>query len=288
MIYKHRVSQLIRMRTSHRSYTKKIIHQETQRLIDEFLSNLGRGPFQSQTHFEMIGATANGLDRLKSLSTYGMIRNPRGFIVGRVKQSDNDLEDFGYLMEKIVLFLTDLGLGTCWLGGTFKKTNFTDRIAVGPGEFIPAVASIGYMAHHRTPLDTTIRLAAGSKRRKDWRALFFMNDMDTPLSKEQAGKYAEPLEMVRLGPSASNRQPWRIILKNNRIHFLLYHSKGYTRNLKMFKLNDLQRIDMGIAMCHFELTALEEGFQGAWEVNRPSDIEIQNNLIYIVSWKDQS
>ena len=32
---------------------------------------------------------------------------------------------------------------------------------------------------------------------------------------------------------------------------------------------DLQRVDMGIAMCHFELAARERGLAGRWVVEQP-------------------
>lgn len=34
-----------------------------------------------------------------------------------------------------------------------------------------------------------------------------------PLEKEEAGNYEAALEMVRIAPSASNKQPWRILKK---------------------------------------------------------------------------
>jgi hypothetical protein len=47
---------------------------------------------------------------------------------------------------------------------------------------------------------------------------------------------------------------------------------------------DLQRMDMGIAMCHFELTAREQGLHGHWETLAPA-IENSDELTeYTVSW----
>ena len=68
--------------------------------------------------------------------------------------------------------------------------------------------------------------------------------------------------MVRLAPSASNRQPWRIIAGRSRkdFHFFLERTPGYNNN--RFVKSDLQRVDMGIAMCHFELAMKESGFNG--------------------------
>ena len=68
---------------------------------------------------------------------------------------------------------------------------------------------------------------------------------------------------VRQGPSASNKQPWRILKSADRFHLYLQRTRGY-RNVftRMAQVDDMQRIDMGIAMCHFELTARELGLSG--------------------------
>ncbi|MGB4438289.1 MAG: nitroreductase family protein [Sedimentibacter sp.] len=62
-------------------------------------------------------------------------------------------------------------------------------------------------------------------------------------SSEKLGTYGVPIEMVRLGPSASNKQPWRIIKDKNSYHFYLCRTKGYG------SVNfDVQKNDLGIAM----------------------------------------
>ena len=46
----------------------------------------------------------------------------------------------------------------------------------------------------------------------------------------------------------------------------------------------LQRVDLGIAMCHFELTARELGFAGRWAVQDPDIAKPDDRTEYIVSW----
>jgi len=89
--------------------------------------------------------------------------------------------------------------------------------------------------------------------------------------------------MLRLGPSASNRQPWRVVKEPGRDIFHLYvrRSKGYD---KLIKAVDLQRLDMGIAMSHFELTARELGLGGRWEKASPSLSPLPERTEYVRSW----
>lgn len=88
--------------------------------------------------------------------------------------------------------------------------------------------------------------------------------------------------MLRLAPSASNKQPWQIIKDGSSFHFHLEESKLYRMILKY----NLQRLDMGIAMCHFELTVNQLGLKGKWKKeNQVLDINNKkSNIKYIVSW----
>jgi len=55
----------------------------------------------------------------------------------------------------------------------------------------------------------------------------FDSYFETPLTKTKANKYTPVLEMVRLSPSASNKQRWRLVLEGNCIHFFLQRTRGY-------------------------------------------------------------
>jgi nitroreductase len=123
-------------------------------------------------------------------------------------------------------------------------------------------------------------LSAGAKNRKKPEELFFDQAIGTPLDLASCGEYAKVLGAVRKAPSASNKQPWRIIRdKENTFHLFMKENSFYNNLLKDVKI---QNIDMGIAMCHFDLAAKELGLDGAWEIKAPS-LESEN-LKYIVSW----
>ena len=47
---------------------------------------------------------------------------------------------------------------------------------------------------------------------------------------------------------------------------------------------DVQRLDMGIAMCHFELSAMELGLKGKWSVAEPALEKPDKHTEYTVSW----
>jgi len=189
-------------------------------------------------------------------------------------------------VERIILRATDLGLGTCWLGGTFTKSRFAKNIRVTSNESVPAVVSVGYAAEKPRGLDAMIRRGAGADARLPWEKLFLDSTFGVPISAESAGEYATPLEMVRLAPSASNRQPWRIIREGNAWHFYLQRTPGYREGglMRLMRIADMQRIDMGIAMSHFELTASELGLTGGWQVDEPTIARPDDLTEYTASW----
>ena len=236
--------------------------------------------------FQLVAATEKDRSDLKSLGTYGFIRGATAFIVGAVEPAEMDLEHFGYSMEKAILFATDLGLGTCWLGGTFTRSTFARKTGLKDHETIPAVTATGLMDDPEQARRGWIRQFARGQQRHPWETLFFKDQFALPLSQDDAGDFAAALEMVRLAPSASNHQPWRIIKNKDHWHFYLRRTPGYREGFfqRLLRVADLQRVDMGIAMCHFELTARELNLPGEWAIKEPG-IEPPDELTeYCISW----
>lgn len=285
MLYNKPITEIIRQRFSCRKYLEKPIAEDKRQQLSTFIFSAGRGPFGTPVRFELVAATEKDRKSLKGLGTYGVIRGAAGFIVGAVRHSEKNLEDYGYVMEKIILCATDIGLGTCWLGGTFTKSGFAKKISATDGERVPAVTSIGYIAS-KDGFEGRMRQFVGADNRLPWENLFFREKFGIPLSPDEAGAYRVPLEMVRIGPSASNKQPWRIVREGNAWHFYIQRTKGYGNSFtfRLLGLADLQRVDMGIAMSHFELIAGELGLKGTWAVREPDIAKPDSLTEYTVSW----
>ncbi len=273
------VIELIKKRSSWRTYNGLEIEDDKKAKLSNFISSLDDASFGTTVRIHLIDAEL--LKKGKVPGTYGFIKGAKSFLVGEVKRGKMNLEDFGYLFELAILYATELGLGTCWMAGTFNRTSFAEKINLTDDFFLPAISPVGYSLDKRHSVDTVTRFIAGSKRRKPWRDLFFNADFNTPLDNSEAGDYSTPIEMVRIAPSASNRQPWRIIKDRDNFHFFLHHNSGYD---KMLKGSDIQRLDMGIAMCHFEQTAIELGLQGKWEIRDDNFDPLPGRTEYIVSW----
>lgn len=273
------VTELIRVRSSWRSYDTRQIPEDLKALLEEALTSSPKGPFGNEVRLSLLERLYQQDDKPRKLGTYGVIKGAQNYLAGVVTDGEQALEDYGYVFEWLVLHATGLGLATCWMGGTFHRDSFGKALQIGSGEVVPAVSPVGYARGKRSVVDSVFRWVAASKKRKPWSELFFDRTFDSPLSSGGGGEYSDALEMVRLGPSASNKQPWRVVHDDSGFHFYIQRTKGYQRHFA----TDLQRIDMGIGMCHFELSAAERGLSGEWRM-APPDLTPPDRTSYLVSW----
>ncbi|NLD50619.1 MAG: nitroreductase, partial [Clostridiaceae bacterium] len=208
------IEEIIRLRTSIRTYRNQPLTEEVRKELDGYCKEL-KGPFGIKTRLKLVDCEDVMKESNIKLGTYGIIKGATTYIVAVAKKGGKDLEEIGYILEKLILYATSLGLGTCWLGGSFNRSSFSRAIDIKESESIIAVTPVGYPADSKRLIDSVMRRVAGSDSRKNWNELFFDGFFGNVLDKQKAGHYAVPLEMVRLAPSASNKQPWRVVVEEN-------------------------------------------------------------------------
>ncbi|MDF2935980.1 MAG: nitroreductase [Paenibacillaceae bacterium] len=272
---------VIRKRVSVRNYAARPVSEEDYETITQYLAEASRltGPFGGTTRVELVKVTGAVSEKGIKLGTYGMIKNPQAYLVGVIPKDDKlALLDFGYAFEKLILLLTDMGIGTCWMGGTFNRNSFGREINLSDKETIPCVTPIGYPQGKEGLLRSAMRTLVKADNKKGWSELFCDGAFGRPLEEKDAGRFAVPIEMVRLGPSASNKQPWRLVLAEDRsaAHLYLAHTPNYSEVM--------QRTDMGIAMSHFELGCRAAGVDGGWVQRDPGLPLPDDRTEYMASW----
>jgi nitroreductase len=276
--------ETMKKRQSIRTFATGNIKDIHFKKIQNYLKNEQNlvGPFGSKGRIEFIPVTNNVSDKGIKLGTYGFIKNPQGYLVGISENSKYSLVEFAYTFQKLVILLTQMNIGTCWMGGTFNRNSFEQEIQLGEGEFIPCITPIGYPNQKQRVFDKALRYVVKADNKKPWDKLFFDSSFDVPLNKENIGRLETPIEMVRLGPSASNKQPWRLLLSSDRkfCHFYIEHTPNYSSKLGY----DMQLLDMGIAMGQFELACKEVEIDGSWVLENPTIPLPNEHIEYIVSW----
>lgn len=272
------LEETVRKRRSVRSYENRPLSQADKEYLLSFIEELLKEetPFPAKIHIRLLEAKS-GTDTEK-LGTYGVIRGAKAFLCVTAENTETAPEAVGFTFEKLVLTVTSMGLGTCWIAGTFNREQFKGAMDIGKDEIFPIVCPIGYPLDKKTFIDSIFRKAGRSDQRKDWSELFFENKFGDLLTKEQAGEYAFPLEMLRLAPSAVNRQPWRIVRIGNAFHF---YREGSPKSKGSY---DLQRLDVGIGACHFYLAAQERALAGEFKRLPEPAITADDGIKYLFSW----
>ena len=263
--------ELIRRRRSVRTFDGSALRPEDAERILNFARKV-ENPYELAITWRLLDVRRSGL-------TSPVITGAETFIAGKMRRAPHAEEAFGYTFEKVVLFAESLGLGTTWIAGTMDRPAFERAMALGEGEVMPCVSPLGRPAAKMSLRETLMRKGTRADTRAEFGALFFDGALGAPLSEEKAGELRPLLEAVHLAPSAVNKQPWRVVLKDGRAHFYEKRSRGYV-NADGW---DMQKIDMGIALCHFEIAAEECGVRARLELNDPG-IPTDPDTAYIATW----
>ncbi len=273
-----KIQESIKKRKSIRNFTNSALSNTDKSIIEDILVQKTVTPFTNQFMFTLIDKMNFEKSKIK-LGTYGFITNARYFIIGSSIKSTNATIDYGYALEKVVLDLEKNNIGTCWLGGSFSRKYFGETIKKEPDEIIPAIIVLGKKPSKISIKSKIMRKVISADKRKKHEELFFTSNFHTPFDISSNTVLAEALEMIRLAPSSENHQPWRILINKNKVHFYLKNNKLIS---KFAKVVNLQYIDIGIAMSHFELTQKSNNIEGEWKTEE--EIKDFEKFTYITSW----
>jgi len=240
------IDALVRGRRSVRTFEARTVGQQELDQLFTFLAET-TNPYGLPVEFKLLNGTKQKLNCPVVVGT-------NLYVGAKMKLAPHLNEAFGYSFELLVLYAQSLGLGTVWVGGTMDRAAFEKAMELTAEEVMPCMTPIGYPARKMSLRETMMRKGIKADERMPFEELFFDGSFDAPLTQEKAGNLVYPLEMVRLAPSAVNKQPWRVVHTDNTVHFYLKRSKGFNGGAI-----DMQKIDMGIALCHFDLAAKEAG-----------------------------
>ncbi|HBE41815.1 MAG TPA: hypothetical protein DDW27_11540 [Bacteroidales bacterium] len=270
------INEIIKSRYSCRTFIQTSLKPADKKNLDSFIIENSKGLGDEAINFRIIEKDVS--DKQMKLN-YGMIQGHNTYVLGTSKSSADSRVNYGYLLEKVVLKATEMGLVTCWIG--YFDKSFFNEISIEDGFEIPGIIIAGYSEEKQPYLDKFVRFAINASKRTRWDKLFFDYKSKTPLNPTQTGKYSESLEMVRLAPSSGNTQPWRVFFDEteNEFHFF---KKPISKRYESRGLHD---IDMGIALSHFELMSLQNDLSGKWLKHANGIVRTMDDLQYIRTWK---
>ncbi|MBR2122981.1 MAG: nitroreductase family protein [Lachnospiraceae bacterium] len=256
-----------------RSFDGRKITDEDLAKIKEYAAGIEE-PFGIPVRFVFLDAEEYGLSS-------PVLSGEKLYVAGIVDKKPYADAAFGYAFEKLVLYAWSLGIGTTWIGGTMKREQFEKAAGLKEGEMMPCISPLGYPAARRSLKESLMRRGVGADSRLPAEKLFFDGSLDTPLSGQKKEEIANLTEMVRWAPSAVNKQPWRIILKDGAYHFYEKKDRGYVSDAA----GDLQKIDVGIGLCHFVMGLEERGSVPGIVISDPG-IPVTGDMEYIATVKE--
>jgi len=169
-------------------------------------------------------------DLASLLGAYGRLVAPPYVVVPAISGSHNLLIDLGYRSEQIVIALTQLGLGTCFVGTLMHDDEARRLFSIQSNQQHAAVIAFGYPAETLSGVvhNRIIRALAGANNKLAADQLYYDDLDEAPV--QPPPSWAPLIEAARSAPSAVNTQPWRFLGRGNHLYlFAIRHSPRYGR-----------------------------------------------------------
>lgn len=243
-------------RKSIRKYKPVALSRETLNNIEALISKTKRlyEEINMKIHIVEDGTKIQEISK-GIVGSYGKILAPH-YLVITSEEKEGFQENIGYTLEQVVLKLTTMGIGTCWIGGFIKKELLNGIIEIPKGQKPVIVISFG------VPLRDylTERVPDGDRRK-------LISDI---ILNKYSEDFQEIIEAVRRAPSGINSQPWRLAFEDNAINMYLESGNFITK--KMYYFN---KIDGGIALAHLKVACdefkINVSFKKVEKVNKGLD-----------------
>ena len=138
------ISEAMKARHSVRSYSDRPIPEDIVRILKQEAENCN---LKSGLRIQVITDEASAFEGF--MAHYGNFRGVKNYIALVGKKSEE--EKAGYFGEHLVLKAQALGLNTCWVAMTFKKSACKRNCRIEKGEKLLCVLALGYGAAQGVP-----------------------------------------------------------------------------------------------------------------------------------------
>lgn len=206
--------------------------EEVRQTIEATKSPFGGKIDVKLHHFDLSKETPN---------TYGSVEGASWWMLVGASPEPESLLTLGFRMEQVALKLFDMGLGTNFITATFKGSSFIPAANFPPETPLTVIMPFGVPKEKFRFTEWLTHLFLRSRKRMPFSKTF----PDCP----RDSVFHTPLEMMRLAPSAYNRQSWRAHVDGNVVWFYQVPSH-----------NSL--IGVGNGLCNFYFSLKQLGHDG--------------------------
>lgn len=205
---------------------------------------------ESGMHFRLVTDDSSPFDGFSA--SYGFFRNARNYMAAVIDPSFPDTwERAGYFAELIAIKAVELGIGSCFVGGSFNASKVS--VPMRAGQTLPFLLLLGYPDEQHTTFMGRIAKKIIHRNDLHWQSLY----IGTPPLQDALIEHPEletALKALACAPSSLNKRPVRIQLLDGSI------------TASVDNPTDKQLIDLGIAKYNIA-AALGREFE--WGNNSP-------------------
>lgn len=228
-------------RKSTRRYKLEVISGEKINRLQELIEKINEN---EKINIRLVKDGKRVFSKFKS--SYGMFEGVRTFIA---LIADKSLLEYkkkiGYFGEMLVLEAVSLGLGTCWIGGTYDKEYCLDTFGLKEEEELVGIITIGKSSEKVKLRDKFMKAAL--KNTKSFDEFIISDEVNIP-TYVKAGVIS-----ALKAPSALNKKPIIYEYKDGKVYARIGREN-----------HGFEEVDLGISMLHFELGSLDTGYTGKW------------------------
>lgn len=222
------LSEAVFARTSCREYLPHPLSAAQRQQLDKAVQQCSR---RSGLHIRLICGRSDPFSAFSKNG--GRIRGASNYFLFAGPAADPDLDEkCGYFGEELILTAQAMGLGTCWVGGTYDRGRCQCHLE--EGEELVCIAAVGRPVPGKgkaRPLKGPEELIQETGTAPDW--------------------FHNGISAVQRAPSAINRQGYRFSFR-----------KDGTVRVRLCDTGSFALVDLGIAKRHFELGA--HGGEWTW------------------------
>lgn len=217
----------IDIRVSRRVYNDKPLSSEHIDLINKEIEELNR---VSGLSFSLHTNAFSMFDRFRK--SYGLLKNVRNVVILAGDTADSNLyEKLGYYGEILVLKLTLMGLGTCWVSGSFDKNDEIFK-TLDASLVVFGVITVGHIDKELSFREKAIHNLSHIKTKKE---------RDLYTAENPSEKFLEGIKALAKSPTANNSLNFHVLEKDGKISMTV--PKETSNNL----------CNLGIGKLHFEI-----------------------------------
>lgn len=254
----------LKNRKSTREYKRKEVNQAVLNELIEYSKVLESGSGDGNIKFSLYRDGESVYEALKGKGGYAgvMIESPHYISLEILNDTEKSIIEGSYAMESLITKATELGLGTCWISIENVDENTKNKV-LNNGNKVNYLLAVGYPA---------------AKNPFEEEAVSCRLSIEEIVYKDEIGKNIELDEIehrglsdlfyyIRFAPSSYNNQPWRFVLKEDRVILTLLCND-----------DKCSLIDAGIIMYYFENMVKSIGINGEWTLINQDNIKVNGNV----------